>query len=165
MSSGGVIGEIEGCKIGNSYVYVTVTNCVGANTSITTASTDTSTDKVGSFIGTMYGGSTNVRVGACNFTVTQTELDFIGRYGAGNLKYNYYVYGPAKTSASGTNVVDVLKKEMGAIDVKLLSTQKFGEQTLTPSSFKLTPTTWTTVQGVAYPLPSGLVAHGEEYYK
>ena len=165
ISSGGVIGEIKGGKISNSYVYVTVTNCVGANTSITTASTDTSTDKVGSFIGTMYGGSTYVRVGASNFTVTQTELDFIGRYGAGNLKFNYYVYGPAKTSASGTNVVDVLKKEMGAIDVKLLSTQKFGEQTLTPSSFKLTPTTWTTVQGVAYPLPSGLVAHGEEYYK
>ena len=165
VSSGGVIGEIKGGKISNSYVYVTVTNCVGANTSITTASTDTSTDKVGSFIGTMYGGSTYVRVGACNFTVTQTELDFIGRYGAGNLKYNYYVYGPAKTSASGTNVVDVLKKEMGAIDVKLLSAQKFGEQTLTPSSFKLTPTTWTTVEGVAYPLPSGLVAHGEEYYK
>ena len=165
VSSGGVIGEIKGGKISNSYVYVTVTNCVGANTSITTASTDTSTDKVGSFIGTMYGGSTYVRVGACNFTVTQTELDFIGRYGAGNLKYNYYVYGPAKTSASGTNVVDVLKKEMGAIDVKLLSAQKFGEQTLTPSSFKLTPTTWTTVEGVAYPLPSVLVAHGEEYYK
>ena len=164
-SSGGVIGEIKGYKSGNSYVYVTVTNCVGANTSMTTASTDTSTDKVGSFIGTMYGGTTYVRVGACNFTVTQTELDFIGRYGAGNLKYNYYVYGPEETSASGNNVVDVLKKEMGAIDGELLSAQKFGEQTLTPSSFKITPTTWTTVEGVAYPLPSGLVAHGEEYYK
>lgn len=144
---------------------MTVTNCVGANTSITTASTDTSTDKVGSFIGTMYGGSTYVRVGASNFTVTQTELDFIGRYGAGNLKFNYYVYGPAKTSASGTNVENVLKKGLADLTVDLMKENKFGEQTLTPSSFKLTPTTWTTVEGVAYPLPSGLVAHGEEYYK
>ena len=166
-NSGGVIGLIKGWRKDSKsdYVYVTVTNCVGANIGMTTSSSAPATDQVGSFIGHMSGGSTFIRVASSNFTVTETTLDFIGKYGAGNLKYNYYVYGPEKTSASGTNVVNVLKKEIGAITVELLSAQKFGEQTLTPSSFKLTPTTWTTVEGVAYPLPSGLVAHGEEYYK
>lgn len=165
ISSGGVIGEIKGYKSGSSYVIVTVANCVGANTSITTASTDTSTDKVGSFIGTMYGGSTNVRVASSNLTVAETTLDFIGRYGAGNLKFNYYVYGPAKTSASGDNVVNVLKKNIEEITADLMNQYQWDELTLTPSSFKFTPSSWTTVEGVAYPLPSGLVAHGEEYYK
>ena len=170
LSSGGVVGEIQGYSYKNSkgkneYQYVTVANCVGANTSITTTSTDTSTDKVGSFIGTMYGGSTNVRVASSNLTVAETTLDFIGRYGAGNLKFNYYVYGPAKTSASGDNVVNVLKKNIEEITADLMNQYQWDELTLTPSSFKLTPSAWRTVEGVAYPLPSGLVAHGEEYYK
>lgn len=156
-NSGGVVGTIRG--ISSNYIWVT--NCVGDNVSLNMTGSN-----VGSVVGYMYssgGTASNYRVWN-NFTLADTSCDYVGKYSAGSLKNGYYVNGPAATSATGTNIV---KKSLSEITAELMDDNVTVGMSLIKNNttWVFNASTWTTVQGVAYPLPSGLVAHGEEYYK
>ena len=149
--TGGVIGSINY----SSSNYTTINNCIGNNASITADS------NVGSFVGKVNSTADvkYIRV-KNNFTMMDTILDFVGAVGKATIQGNYYVYGPDSSSYA-------TKKQLTEIDVTLMSNTLYWYQSfpLINNKWTVNPTSWTTVEGVAYPLPSGLVAHGEEYYK
>ena len=150
--TGGFIGSIN---YSNSN-YTTINNCIGNNASITADS------NVGSFVGkvTCTSDTKYIRV-KNNFTMMDSTLDFIGAVNSkATIAGNYYVYGPDSSSYA-------TKKQLTEIDVTLMSNTLYWYQSfpLINNKWTVNPTSWITVEGVAYPLPSGLVDHGEEYYK
>ncbi len=158
-NSGGIVGTVLG-KSGN---YIWVADCVGANVSLNFGE---GASNVGSAVGYMYsGGGDAARYRVWNnFTLTDTSCDYVGLYSAGSLKNGYYVNGPDVTSAEGENVSNIVKKSQPEITVELMDKNVAKSMTVA-TDWVFNASSWTTVEGVAYPLPSGLVAHGEEYYK